>query len=592
MEAHTPEISGYVARAHDYAQRVVGGQIVAGRYTRLACQRHLDDLARWQDDPAAPYWFDGEPGGRAEDVCHYLEALPHVKGRWARHRELLRLGDWQCFMLCVLYGWVHRGTGLRRFNTALIEVGKKNGKSAMLSGLSLYHLDADGEQGGEVYSAATQRQQARIVFDTARQMAMRSPWMLKRVTVFTHNLSVDATFGKFEPVCSKDTALDGLNPSMVCVDELHLHKSDAVWGVFSAGMGAREQPMLISITTAGTATNGVWMEQRNRVKKILDGTLEEPQYFGIIYALDEPEVDPRTGELAGGDDWQDEGLWPKANPNLGVSFSLEHLRQKYRDALSASDGGISFKAKHLGLPTEHGASWLPMARWKDGAAPAVFRDDAGAWHLERFAGTPAWYGCDLASVSDLTAVAVLFRWEERWHLTARLYLPSDTVERAHPNIRLRYKAWVEQGWLITTPGPATDHNVVQDDFRRVAEQLPPQAVGYDPAQAMKFATELADEGYPMVQVRQWASMLSEPMNWLKKMVLTEELTHDGSPAMRWMMSNVVVLPNRKDEVFPRKQNEGDPTCKIDGPVATIIAASQAHMEVGLDAGPGLMILGA
>ncbi|MCA8291952.1 terminase large subunit [Burkholderia vietnamiensis] len=307
----------FVDTANQYIDDVLAGRIVACKWVRLACERQRRDLARAEmGDPEFPYRFDNDAATR---ICEFIELLPHTKGRWARTRQSIRLEPWQAFILTTVFGWLHVDSGLRRFRRAYEEVARKNAKSTKSSGIALYLFAADGEPGAEVYSAATTRDQAKIVFDDARAMALREPDMCAAlgVEILQHQLLTDDG-SKFLPLSAEGSTLDGLNVHGGVIDELHAHKTRAVFDVIDSGTGARDQSLLWLITTAGSDLTGICYEQRTHVTKILEGVFVDETFFGIIFTLDD------------GDDWSDPSVWIKANPNLGVSVFVDDMEMGKR----------------------------------------------------------------------------------------------------------------------------------------------------------------------------------------------------------------------------------------------------------------------
>lgn len=317
-------MSAYADRARAYAQRVAAGEEVAGKFERLACQRFLDDLAR-QGAEGFPYRLDEAAGARC---CRFLELLPHIKGQWAKPEYVdgrlryakLRLEDWQVFIVMNVIGWLHQTTGLRRFRRVYEEVARKNAKSTLAAGLLLFCLLADAEPGAQVYSAATTGDQARLVFDDARNMALREPELIARfgVTVGMHDITVPDTASSAKPLNAEGSTLDGLNIHAAIVDELHAHKTRAVYDVLDTATGARAQPLIVMITTAGSDRSGICYEQRDYTIKVLERTLltetgTDETWFGIIFTLDDDDV------------WHDPAVWRKANPNLGISVKADDM---------------------------------------------------------------------------------------------------------------------------------------------------------------------------------------------------------------------------------------------------------------------------
>ena len=326
MNARGKSRSGsYTDSARAYAEQVVAGEVLACRWVQRACQRQLDDLVRFKGK-ASPYRFNpkltdrqGRSFNPADNLCAFIERLPHVKGPLAG--EPIALEPWQAFILTTVFGWV-RSDGKRRFRRSYIEVPRGNAKSTLSSAVALYMLTADREGGAEVYSLATTRDQARIVFGDAQTMARRSPGFRNRfgVEVGAHNLHVLSTGSKFEALSAEGSTLDGLNIHFGCIDELHAHKTRTVYDVVETGTGKRDNSLLWVITTAGSNRAGICYEVRTFVTKLLDGVFEDDSQFGIIYGLDD------------GDDWTTESALIKANPNWGISVRPEVLAPLRRNA--------------------------------------------------------------------------------------------------------------------------------------------------------------------------------------------------------------------------------------------------------------------
>jgi phage terminase large subunit-like protein len=320
----------YVAVAQEYIEGVLSGAIPACKWVKLACHRQVDDLAR-QGSADFRYRFDAE---RAAHPCRFIEKLPHVKGKWSSPK--IRLEPWQIFILTTVFGWV-KADGCRRFRVAYIETPRKNAKSTLSSGVALFMLAADGEPGAEVYSVATKRDQARIVFDDARRMVERIEGIRLRfgLKAFAHAITVDGTASKFCALASEADSLDGLNLHCGVIDELHAHKTRAVWDVLDSATGSRTQPLVWAITTAGFNQTGICYEQRGYVTQVLQRLHADESYFGIIYTIDLPEKGPDGKEIPG-DDWTTEAAWRKANPNYGVSVLPDDIAKLARKAIQSA----------------------------------------------------------------------------------------------------------------------------------------------------------------------------------------------------------------------------------------------------------------
>lgn len=545
----------YVTAARAYAEGVVSGGIVACKWVRLACQRQLDDLAREPSD-AWPWVFDAE---RAELPCEFIEMLPHIKGKWAKEGRKITLEPWQAFIVTTVFGWVHRLTGLRRFLEAYIEVPRKNAKSTLTAGLCLFMLGADGEAGAEVYTAATTRDQARIVFDDAKHMASRDAEMRAYlgIEVLQHALVVEHTASKLAPLAAEGSTLDGLNVHFASIDELHAHKTRALYDVLETARGAREQALLWAITTAGSDRSGICFERRTNITKMLDRAVEmDDRQFGIIYTIDD------------GDDWVDPATWAKANPNLGVSVFQEVLEAACRKALAMPSAVGNFLTKHLDVWVNADSAWMDMRAW-DACADTTLTVDA-IRHL------PCWVPLDLASKVDVAAAPIVAHDEaaDIWYVVSkgRFWLPERAVENSGNS---QYDGWVRAGHLIATPGEVTDYDMIEDQLRDDARTLHElREVPFDPFQATQLSGHLLAEGLPMVEMRPTVLNFSEPMKQLEALVLQgkSKFRHDGCPVMTWMVSNVVCHLDAKDNIFPRKER---PENKIDGPVAVIMGIGRA-----------------
>ena len=551
------DASNYAAIAKRYAEQVVAGEILACRWVQRACQRQLDDLAKFKGK-ASPYSFnpkladkDGRSFYPADNLCAFIERLPHVKGPLAG--EPIQLEPWQAFILTTVFGWV-KSNGTRRFRRSYIEVPRGNAKSTLSSAVALYMLAADREGGAEVYSLATTRDQARIVFGDAQTMARRSPGFRRRfsVEVGAHNMHVLASGSKFEALSAEGSTLDGLNIHFGCVDELHAHKTRTVYDVVETGTGKRDNSLLWVITTAGSNRAGICYEVRTFVTKLLDGVFEDDSQFGIIYGLDD------------GDDWTAESALIKANPNWDISVKPEVLLPLQAKAMQLPSAVNNFKTKHLNEWVNADTAWMDMRAW-DACADSTL-------DIEAFIGQPCWIGLDLASKTDIAALVLVFPHPEiadAYAVFGKYYLPEDTVSSAGNS---QYEGWMRTGRLTVTPGNVIDFGWIEADLLEMASRFEVQAVAFDPFQATQLSTRMLSEGLPMIEVRPTVLNFSEPMKTLEALVLQKKLAHDSDPVLTWMASNVVAHLDVKDNIYPRKERAEN---KIDGIVALIMALSRA-----------------
>ena len=538
----------YVEAAQTYAQCVQAGVVPACKWTQLAVDRQVDDLHR---APGAqwPWIFDAD---RAARICAFLELLPHIKGKWAREGRLLVLDPWQCFIVTTVFGWVHRDTGLRRFREAYIEVPRKNGKSLVSAGIGLYMLSADGEQGAEVYSAATTRDQARIVFDDAKGMAERTPDMRTYlgVAILTHSITVAHSSSKFSPLAAEASTQDGLNVHCAVIDELHAHKKRDLYDVIDTARGAREQSLLWLITTAGTDRSGICYERRTHITKVLDRVIEDATMFGIIYSIDDK------------DDPFDPSTWAKANPNWGVSVLQDDMEAAARKAAAMPSALNNFLTKRLNVWVNGDSPWMDMRAWERCADPAL--------QISDFAGEQCWMGLDLAQKKDFAALCLVFKRDDVWHVFTRLYLNELAVQESG-NAHL--SGWARSGYVQVTDGDITDFDVLAEDLRGYCKQFNVQEIAFDPALSMYFAGKLIEEGLPLVEIAQRAVFFTPPLLQVENLVLEKKLKFDGNPVMTWMVSNLVVKVSKFNEL--RSPTKDRPENKIDGPMAMLMALGRA-----------------
>ncbi|MBY0469117.1 MAG: terminase large subunit [Burkholderiaceae bacterium] len=552
-------MNSYAERARAYADRVVRGEEVAGKFERLACQRFIDDLAR-QGTEEFPYRFDEAAGARC---CRFLELLPHIKGQWARPEYVdgrlryakLKLEDWQVFIVMNVIGWLHQVTGLRRFRRVYEEVARKNAKSTLAAGLLLFCLLADAEPGAQVYSAATTGDQARLVFDDARHMALREPELIARfgVTVGMHDITVPTTASSAKPLNAEGSTLDGLNIHAAIVDELHAHKTRAVYDVLDTATGARSQPLIVMITTAGSDRSGICYEQRGYTVKVLERTVVDETWFGIIFTIDE------------GDLWHDPAVWRKANPNYGISVLESDMEAACRKAQAMPSAQANFLTKRMNVWVNADSAWMGMQAWERCADREL--TPASSRNGKRLGDLPCYLGLDLASKVDVAAKVRLFYDADidHYYLIPTFWLPERAIEQGRNS---QYDGWRRAGRLLVTDGEVIDFDAIEDDIRADVCMLQVAEIPFDPWQATQLASHLLEDGAPMVEFRQTVQNMSEPMKMLEALTLQGKLTHDGNPAMTWMVSNVVCHRDAKDNIYPRKERDEN---KIDGAVAAIMA---------------------
>lgn len=542
----------YVAKANQYIDDVLAGVIPVGALVKAACKRQKDDLVRLKKHPI--YHWAPEYGER---VCQFIERLPHIKGDKAKTNETIELEPWQCFILTTTFGWRRRDTKARRFKRAYIEVPRGNGKSAISSGVGLYCLADDEEPGAEVYSAATNREQARVVWDSAKAMMEKAPAVREEmgITLTQYSIVQRESFSKFQALSREANNQDGLNVHCGIIDELHAHKVRDTYDVIETGAGKRSNSLIWVITTAGSDTSGICYEVRSYVEKVLRG-LEDDAQFGIIYTMDE------------GDDWTSPTTWQKVNPNWNVSVVPDVIQTLAFKAMQTPSAQNNFKTKHLNVWVGANEAAFDLSAW-DKCADLMLK-------AKDFTGQDCFVGVDLASKVDIAARARIFpkmiEGKMHYYLFVNCYLPQAALSDGRNS---QYAGWEIEGWLETTPGDVLDFATVKDDVMQDSRDFKVREVAYDPWQATQMAQELTDQGITMVEVRPSVQNFSAPMKELDALMRDGRLHHNCSPVLRWMISNTVGYYDAKDNIYPRKEK---PENKIDGVIATLMALNRAMLS--------------
>lgn len=435
----------------------------------------------------------------------------------------------------------------------------------MTAPIALYCMSADGEPGADVYSAATTRDQAKIIWQDAKAMVDKSPGLRSalRVETSVHSIYQLSTSSKFLPL-SRDQQgnLDGLNVHCGLIDELHAHKTRDVWDVIETATGARSQPLIWAITTAGSNRAGICYEQRSYVIKILSNVHEDETYFGIIYTIDK------------GDDPFDPKSWEKANPNYGISVSIEDLERKAVKARQMAAALNNFLTKHLNVWVNSDSPWMNMTAWDECYDAEMLEED--------FDGMDCMLACDLATKTDIAPKIKIFKkaitqlkqgsdpasnqteTADHYFVFPNFYLPEDAVEDGRNS---QYSGWVREGYLKVTPGSVTDFSFIEEDIKEDASKFHVLNCGFDPWQASYLIQRLQVEKLPVLEYRQTVQNMSMPMKELEALVLQKRIHHNGNPVLAWMMSNVVCHIDAKENVYPRKET---PANKIDGAVGLIM----------------------
>lgn len=519
------------------------------KWVRLAAKRHLLDLKkkRW------PFRFEE---WHANNVCDFIEKLPHIEGVW--ETPTITLEPPQVFILVAVFGWRRKDDDTRRFTNVYIEMARKGAKSTLTAGVSLYCLCCENEIGPQVLIGATTGDQAKKVFYPAQQMVKKTPDLRDAygVEAWARSISCQQTGGYMQTINSKSSTQDGHNPHVGVLDELHAHKDRGLYDVIRSAFGSRKNPLMWCITTAGYIIDGVCYEQRTLVTKILSGVVEADHYFGVIFTLDE------------GDQPLDESVWIKANPMLGITPTLESMRTFATEAANSPDSMGEFRTKRLNVWTTAKGAWLNIENWKK---------CGGKVDLDFLRQFPCYGGLDLASVSDITAWLKVWMVDDWLYCVGRYYLPEDTVLPRTHKANVPYQRWHDEGLLIATPGNVTDYDFVKKDVIADLGAFDIQEIGFDPWNATQTANDLIAEGAPLVEMRQGAKTFHPAMQELERRITGGRFSHGGDPVLTWMASNVVARRDANDNMAPDKKNSQE---KIDGIVALLMGLGRTL--VGID----------
>lgn len=546
----------FAERSYEYCIQALSDTLLhrkASKLEKLACTRHLKDLAR-QDDPDFPYYFDEAAGNRH---CKFMELMPHTKGLWKG--TTLKLESHQIFIHHSIFAWKKKSNNYRRYTKVYLELPRKNGKSLSAAGVALYLAFADGETGAEVYCGATVLAQAMAVFEPCWQMCNLSPDFMAAYGITLAGTAKNPTsvyrlsdMSRCEPVIGKPG--DGSNVSGAVVDEYHEHPDSALLDTMVTGTGSRPQPLIFIITTAGFDTSYPCFEEHLESIKILEGSLEKENVFTMIFGTD---VDS---------DWTNWETWTMANPNYGVSILPDSLKETYATAMNSLKDRNTILCKHLNIWCNSSSAWMDMQKW-DSCKDENLK-------LEDFEGQECWIGVDLASKIDLCAVMLLFRMSGgRIATFGFYYLPSETIEKPENS---HYQLWVAEGILTKTEGARTDFKYIEDDIRKLAKRFIVKELAFDEKEAAYWVQNLQeDSNFECVAVTQSPAAISEPMKTLEALIYANEFVHSNDKLLNWAMSNVVKKQAKSGgatkSYYPTKQTAAN---KIDPVVAIITALSR------------------
>jgi phage terminase large subunit-like protein len=541
--------------------------------------------------PEAPnlYYFDA---AAADRVCEFFpHYLVHTKGEWAGQR--FELAPWQIALLREAFGWKRRADGQRRYRTVYVFIPRKNGKSQLAAGVGLYLLHGDGEPGAEVYSLAADRRQAAVVFDEAAKMCRASPALDDRSDIFRRRIVAPRSASFYEVLSADVKTKHGLNPHGILFDELHVQDNRDLWDALKTGRGARRQPMTFALTTAGVDKKTLCGEMHDKATKILKGLVEDDSFLPVIYGLEDKE------------DWEDEKVWARVNPNLGVSVKLDNMREEYREAKQSPAFQNTFRRLRLNQWVRQAERWIDMKKWAACAGDVGWRELAAA--LE---GRSCYAGLDLSTVTDLSALVLLFDselapedpdypreedlvaeaskppvpgWEygdpiPAYDVLPFFWCPEEGIQLRSRKDQVGYDVWSKEGALIATEGDAVDHGAIRKKIQDLGEIFSIQEIAVDPYQAHKLLTELEEEdGFTVLRQGQGYGALSAPSKELDVLYRRRQIRHGGHPVLAWCADNVSLDKDAYDNWKPSKKKSRE---RIDGIIALVMALSRALLSEG------------
>ena len=498
----------------------------------------------------------------ADYAVMFIESLCHTKGTWAG--KPFELIDWQEQIIRDLFG-VLKPNGYRQFNTAYIEIPKKQGKSELAAAVALLLLCGDGEERAEVYGCAADRNQAKIVFDVAVDMVRFCPALSKRVKILESQKKITylPTNSSYQVLSADVANKHGFNTHGVIFDELHTQPNRKLFDVMLQGSGdARMQPLYFLITTAGNDTNSICYEVHQKAIDIAEGRKVDPTFYSVIYGAAEDE------------DWTDPKVWKKANPSLGITVGIDKVKAACESAQQNPGEENAFRQLRLNQWVKQSVRWMPMDKW-DACAFPVSEDD-----LE---GRVCYGGLDLSSTTDITAFVLVFPpldEEDKYYILPYFWIPEETLDLRVRRDHVPYDLWERQGTLMTTEGNVVHYGYIEKFIERLGEKFNIREIAFDRWGAVQMVQNLEGMGFTVVPFGQGFKDMSPPTKELMKLVLEEKIAHGGHPVLRWMMDNIFI---RTDPAGNIKADKEKSTEKIDGAIATIMGLDRA-IRCGNDTG--------
>ena len=524
----------------EYIKQIDAGKIVVGKKVKKIYRRLLKE----SDNKSLPFYFDEEKGNRPiefiETFCRQAEG---------EIGKPIKLELFQKAYIQALFGFVYRDTGLRRFNETMFLVGRKNGKTTMLSAIALYMMIADGEGSAECYSVATKKDQASKAFKSACAMRAQSPDIKAIVNKRRTDMYMPSTFSSFEPLSSDSDTLDGLNSHLVIIDELHAIKDRNLYEVMKQSTSSRRQPLVVMITTAGTVRECIFDDIYDYANNVLEGTIKNDSFLPVLYELDKTE------------EWKDIKCWVKANPGLGTIKQYKYLNeqvQRAKDDLSSKRGIL---CKDFNIRSTSEEKWLDF--------DTVNNEET--FELKELSGSYAIGGADLSSTTDLTCATLLVIKKQKIYIIQHYFIPEDKVEEKEDDDKVPYKKWKERGLLTVCTGAKVNYSDVTKWFLKMHKENDISAlwIGYDPWGSTYWINEMKEEGFEMEEVIQGAKTMSNPMKQLAADLKEKKVNYNNNPITKWCLLNTSIKVDDNDNIRPVKGKKSRQ--RIDGAVSLIDA---------------------
>jgi phage terminase large subunit-like protein len=505
-------------------------------------------------------------------ASEFIAQLRQSKGQWAG--KPLDLLPWQTESIDRIYGTI-RADGTRQYRTAYIEIPRKNGKSTLAAGIALYSLVADNEPGAEVYLAAVDRDQAAIVFDVVKDMIAQDKDLRKMLKVVpsTRRILCPSTSSVLRVIASDAGGSHGFNASCIIGDEVHAWPNRELWDVLATSTGARRQPLMIGITTAGFESNSLGGQLHEYAERVRDGVVDDPSFLPVLYGA------------AAGDAWDDPAVWRKANPSLGHTVTEEYLAGECARAKAVPAYESAFRRLHLCQWVNQETRFLPISEWDACSGEMTVRELEDACE-----GMTCYAGLDLSSTQDMTALVLVFPRDGTYDVLARFWLPEDDLRRRAERDRVPYEVWVRQGLLHLSKGNVIDYAYVRREIATLRERYDIAGISYDKWAATQLVQELGADGVDMAPVGQGMAAMAAPTKELLNVTVGKKLRHAGNPILRWQADNLVVIQDAAGNVRPAKHKA---RARIDGMVALIMGLDRAQREGGSTSvyeGRGVLVL--